>query len=106
MLGTTSELGNALPRLTKIWADQANQGDNLADWCRATGGWELEVVKRASGVRRWSQQPQRWIVERTFSWLLRNRRPVVDFARNVQTSETFIEVAFIRLLVARLGPRM
>jgi hypothetical protein len=30
----------------------------------------------------------------------------MDYERNVQTSEAFIEVAIIRLLVARLGPRM
>jgi hypothetical protein len=42
--------------------------------------------------------------------LLHNRRLTVDYERNVQTSETFIgvafiAVAFIRLLVARLRPR-
>jgi Transposase DDE domain len=47
--------------------------------------------------------PKRWIVERTFAWLHRNRRLVVDYERKVQTSETFIEVAMIRLLLARLG---
>jgi putative transposase len=69
----------------------------------ATGGWDLEVVKRSPGVRGWSQQSKRWIVERTFAWLLRNRRLALDYERKVQTSETLIEVAMIRLLVARLG---
>jgi putative transposase len=91
-----------VPRLTKIWADQAYQGHELAEWCRARGGWDLEVVKRPPQVSGWSQQPQRWIVERTFAWLLRNRRLTVDYERKVQTSETLIEVAMIRLLVARL----
>ena len=95
-----------VPRLTKIWADQAYQGHELADWCRATGGWELEVVKRPPGGRGWSQQPRRWIVERIFAWLLRNRRLVVDYERKVQTSETLIEVAMIRLLLTRLGARL
>jgi putative transposase len=94
-----------VPRLKIIWADRAYQGQNLADWCRATGDWTLEVVKRAPGARGWSQQPKRWIVERTFAWLLRSRRLVVDYERKVQTSETLIEVAMIRLLVARLGRR-
>jgi transposase len=44
-------------------------------------------------------------VERTFAWLLRSRRLVVDYERKVQTSETLIEVAMIRLLVVRLGRR-
>jgi putative transposase len=92
-----------VPRLTTIWADQAYQGKELYDWCQATGGWEREVVKRPHGVRGWSQQPKRWIVERTFAWLLRSRRLVVDYERKVQTSETLIEVAMIRLLLARLG---
>jgi putative transposase len=54
-------------------------------------------------VRGWSQQSKRWIVERTFAWLFRNRRLALDYERKVQTSETLIEVAMIRLLVARLG---
>ena len=94
-----------VPRLKIIWADQAYQGQNLADWCMSTGDWTLEVVKRMSGARGWSQQPKRWIVERTFAWLLRNQRLVVDYERKVQTSETYIEVAMIRLLLARFGHR-
>jgi putative transposase len=50
--------------------------------------------------------PKRWIVERTFAWLLRSRRLVVDYERNVQTSETLIELAMIRLLVARIGQHL
>ncbi len=92
-----------VPRLTTIWSDQAYQGKELYEWCQATGGWELEVVKRPPGVRRWSQRPKRWIVERIFSWLLRNRRLVVDDECNVQTSQSLIELAMIRLPLARLG---
>jgi len=44
-------------------------------------------------------------VERTFGWLSRNRRMSKDYERKVQTSEAFIQVAMIRLLVARLGRR-
>jgi len=98
-------LAYVVPRLKKSWADQAYQGHALAEWCKATGGWELEVVKRASGVRGWSQQPKRWIVERTFGWTSRNRRLSKDYERKVQTSETLIAVAMIRLLLARIGRR-
>ena len=94
-----------LPRLKKIWADAAYRGKELADWCQAEGGWDLEVVERTPGVRGFSVLPKRWIVERTFGWLSRNRRMSKDYERKVQTSETLIEVAMIRLLVARLGRR-
>jgi len=61
------------------------------------------VVERTSGVRGFSIQPHRWVVERCFAWLTRNRRLAKDYERKVQTSETLIEVAVIRLLVAQLG---
>jgi putative transposase len=45
--------------------------------------------------------PQRWIVERTFGWLSLYRWMSKDDERELQTSETLIELAMIRLLVAR-----
>jgi putative transposase len=94
-----------IPRLKKIWADAAYRGQELADWCKAEGDWELDVVERTPGVRGFAVLPKRWIVERTFGWLSRQRRMSKDYERKVQTSETFIEVAMIRLLVARQGRR-
>ncbi len=96
-------LAPLVPRLTKIWADGAYRGQELSDWCTAEGGWDLEVVEREPGVRGFSVQPKRWMVERTFGWLSRNRRLSKDYERKVQTSEMLIEVAMIRLLLARLG---
>jgi putative transposase len=52
-------------RLTKIWADAAYRGQELADWCRVQGGWELEVVERTPGVRGFAVLPKRWIVVRS-----------------------------------------
>jgi putative transposase len=66
-------------------------------------GWELEVVKRSAGARRFSIQSRRWVVERSFAWLLRNRRLGKDYERKVQTSETLIEVAATRLVLRRLA---
>lgn len=47
--------------------------------------------------------PKRWIVERTFSWICQYRRMSKDYERRVQTSETLIEVAMIRLILNRLA---
>jgi putative transposase len=94
-----------VPRLKIIWADSAYRGKELAGWCRAVGDWDLEVVERTRGTRGFAVRPKRWIVERTFGWLSRNRRMSKDYERKVQTGETLIELAMIRLLVARLGGR-
>jgi transposase len=45
----------------------------------------------------------RWIVERTLGWLMRDRRLSKDYERMVQMSESFIEVAMIRLILRRLA---
>jgi putative transposase len=97
-------LASIAPRLTKIWADAAYRGQALADWCQLQGnGWKLEVAKRTPGTRGFSLQQRRWIVERSFAWLTRNRRLAKDYERKVQTSETLIEIAAIRLVLRRLA---
>jgi putative transposase len=92
-----------VPRLKKIWADGAYAGEKLAGWLEEQGGWELEIVERDREAKGFEVLPKRWIVERTFSWLIRNRRLSKDYERLVQTSETFIEVAMIRLILRRLA---
>jgi len=92
-----------VPRLAKIWADGAYTSGELARWCRQYGCWELEIVGRDPEVQGFAVQPQRWVVERSFAWLVRNRRLRIDYERKLQTSETLIEVAFIRLLLRRLA---
>src|SRR5713101_3379596 len=95
-----------VPRLHKIWADAAYRGKELAGWRQQQGnGWDLEVVERAPSTRGFSIQPRRWVVERSFAWLTRNRRMAKDYERKVQTSEALIEVAISRLLLRRLSCR-
>jgi putative transposase len=92
-----------VPRLKKIWADGAYTGEKLAGWLEEQGGWELEIVERDREAEGFEVLPKRWIVERTFSWLLQNRRLSKDYERLVQTSESLIEVAMIRLILRRLS---
>jgi putative transposase len=89
--------------LEKIWADRAYAGEKLAGWLEEQGGWESEIVEKAREARGFEVLPKRWIVERTFSWLIRNRRLSKDYERKVQSSETFIEVAMIRMMLRRLA---
>jgi hypothetical protein len=42
-------------------------------------------------------------VERTFGWLVRNRRLARDYERLTVTSETMIKIAMIRLMAVRLA---
>ena len=65
------------------------------------------MVKRPEGLHGFLRLPKRWVVERTFAWLGRDRRLSKDYEYLTQTSETMIRVAMIHLLVrhlARTGP--
>jgi putative transposase len=76
----------------------------LADWCNLQGaGWELDIVEHEPGTQGFQVQPRRWVVEHSLAWLSRNRRLAKDDERRVQTSETLIEMAGIRLLLRRLA---
>jgi putative transposase len=47
--------------------------------------------------------PKRWIVERTFAWLTRHRRLAHDFEKLPETSEAFIYLAMIRIMLEHLA---
>ncbi len=92
-----------MPRLKKIWADGAYSGKEFAKWCEGQGGWELDIVERDKEAKGFEVVAKRWIVERTLGWLRRDRRLARDYERKVQTSETLVKVAMIRLILRRLA---
>lgn len=72
-------------------------------WAKAQLGLVVEIVKRADGAKGFTVVPRRWVAERTFAWLVRNRRLARDYERLTANSETMIKVAMIRLMAARLA---
>ena len=107
-----------------IWADQGYTG-TLVRWAAQEYGWTVQVVYPADRqLKRYApdvladlgdgdaqtQAPgfhvikRRWVVERTFSWLGRQRRLSKDDERLTSTEEAFIYLVGIRLLLARLAP--
>lgn len=64
----------------------------------------LEMIRRHEGQKGWVQLPIRWTVERTFVWPGRCRRLSLDREKSVLSSESFIELAMIRMMIRRLCP--
>ena len=93
----------ACPRLKHIWADAAYRGA-LIEWVQEHCHWELEIVTRADDQRGFAVQHRRWVVERTFGWLGRNRRLSKDYEEYAETTESWIYAAMIRLMLCRLAP--
>jgi len=63
----------------------------------------IEIVKRSDDTKGFVVLPRRWVVQRTFSWFGRNRRPAKDFENLAETLATFVALASIRLAVRRLA---
>ncbi|MFJ8536834.1 IS5 family transposase [Streptomyces sp. NPDC093591] len=82
--------------LSRIWADAGYRG-HLQDWTAQHLGLVLDVVRRCEDVRGFQALPRRWVVERSFAWLLRSRRLVRDYERRTDTSEAVIRWSMISL---------
>jgi transposase len=89
-----------------IWADAgyANQIDSgLVTWARTAASIVLQIVKRSDDVKGFQVLPRRWVVERTFGWLIRSRRLSRDYERRTDNSEAMIKIAMIKLMATRLA---
>lgn len=62
-----------------------------------------QVVLRPQQRKGFVLLPKRWVVERTFGWLNWCRRLSKEYEQLPQTSETFIYLAMIRIMVRRLA---
>ena len=96
-----SEIKEQMPRLQLIWADGGYRG-KLILWVAAQCLWILEIVKRNDREKVFKVLPKRWIVERTFSWLNRNRRLSKDYERKIQSSEAWLYLSMSILMLKRL----
>jgi transposase len=90
------------PWLRHIFADGGYAGDNLVAALAGHGQWRIEIVKRSDRAG-FHVLPRRWVVERTFGWLNRNRRLAKDFETTVASSQAWIYLASVQLLARRLA---
>jgi putative transposase len=60
-------------------------------------------VTRSQNVGTFKAEPKRWVIERTFAWLGRNRRLAKDFEATIESAEAWVMIASVRLLVRRLA---
>jgi putative transposase len=86
-------------RFKKLWCD-AGFKRTFVDHCR-NNHVAVEVVNRIH-PHRFEVLPKRWIVERTWAWIMNNRRLQVDYERDPIVTEGFIWAAHSRLLLRRL----
>jgi putative transposase len=108
-----------VPTIKKLWLDAGYTGPG-AERLAQERELKVEIVHRAQDRMNglWTKgekppkakggfqvQPRRWVVERTFGWLGRNRRLSKDYEAKPETTEAWIWVAMLRLLLRRIGRR-
>jgi transposase len=103
VLKRVKQMGQSVSRLHTIWVDGGFRGPDflmgVMDVCR----WMVQVVLRPAQTKGFVLLKKRWVVERTFGWLMGCRRLLRDYELLPETSETFIDLAMIRIMVRRLA---
>ena len=96
------KLFNAFSTLKIMWADTGYNGAPLARYARAVAAITVEVVARTS-PHSFQVLRRRWVIERTFGWLMRYRRLVRDYERTTANSEAMIYWATVIIMTRRLA---
>ena len=96
-------LRQAFPKLRHIFADRVYRGDKLRNALAAFGRWVIEIVSRSERIGTFKPERKRWVVERTFAWLGRNRRLAKDFEHTLASAQAWFLIASVRLLSRRLA---
>ncbi len=104
-------------KVKKMWADMGYRGRNLKNHIKEEYNIDIEIVKRPP-CRFWVHkdtppellptreqgfkvQPRRWVVERTFAWVNRNRRLSKEYDLLTTSTENFIYLAISRVMLKR-----
>jgi putative transposase len=92
------------PRLKRLWADGSYANAYLPEWAVVALSFVLDIVRRPQGAVGFVVLHRRWVVERTFAWLCRNRRLSKDYERSTRVSEALVYLAMIKVMLRRLRP--
>lgn len=90
--------------LRLLWVDGGYTGPAFAAWVKGLRPkLAVEVVKRSDDTTGFKVLPHRWVVERTFGWLMHHRRLVRDYETSETSAEAWIFIAMIRIQLRRLA---
>ncbi len=95
-------LFDAFSTLKIMWADSGYDGAPLARYAKAAAAITIEVVKRTA-PHSFQVLRRRWVVERTFGWLMRYRRLARDYERRTDHAEAMIYWATVIIMTRRLA---
>ena len=89
----------SFPFIEKVFADSGYAGERVA----TATSIAVEIVRKNPDQVGFVVNPRRWVVERFFAWISRNRRLAKDFEATIASARAFLYAASVMLLVRRLG---
>ncbi|MDP1638739.1 MAG: transposase, partial [Candidatus Nitrotoga sp.] len=91
-----------LSTIQSVLADSGYMGQPYAQGVQEILGQAVtEQIAKRSELHKFAVFPKRWVVERSFAWLEKNRRLWKNCERKLNTSLQFIHLAFLGLLLRR-----
>jgi transposase len=87
------------PFVECVWADSAYRGKRVG----AASPIRVEIVTGPPNQSGFIVQKRRWVVERTFAWIGRNRRLARDYERHASTALSFVFLAAAWVLMNRVS---
>jgi len=96
------QLAASVRTVTLVWADGGYAG-KLVTWAAGTLHRTLQIVKRPGNLHTFKVLPRRWVVERTFGWIMKHRRCVRDYERLPEHHETYLHWSMIHVMAARVA---
>jgi transposase len=88
-----------LPSIQKVFADSVYAGERVANATSII----VEIVRKLPDQKGFQVLPRRWVVERFFAWINRNRRLAKDFEGTIASATAFLYAACVMLLIRRLA---
>lgn len=88
------------PFVARVFADGGYAG-RLVEWAADKTHVTLDIIRRGAGAKGFEVLPRRWVVERTFAWIFKNRRLVRDYEQITDVAETLITIAASATLLRR-----
>ena len=93
----------SLSRVQSLLCDAGYVGQPFAQQAQEILGAHVTVqIAKRGELHTFKVMPKRWIVERSFAWLDKNRRLWKNCERLLNTSLQFVHLAFLALLLRRL----
>ena len=88
------------PFVETVFADGGYAG-RLVEWAKDRTHVTLEIVRRVPWMKGFVVLRRRWVVERTFAWIMKCRRLARDYEQLTGVAETLVTIAASATLVRR-----